>query len=467
MVDLGPYADFHFLRPLWLLILVPVFLLWIMIRFGSSPERRWRRIIAPHLLTHLKVGGEQRWRFRPLHLILLLMIFGAAGAAGPAWQREASPFAEDTAPLVIALDLSISMNAIDIQPTRLERAKQKIRDLVSLRTGARTALITYAGSAHTVLPLSNDPALFETFLSALSTSVMPVTGKDPSKALDLAEEILSSDPVPGSILFLTDGIAKPHIPAFVAQGERTHNNVLVLAVGTKQGGPIRIDEQTFHADAKGRRVVAKLDVDGLDLLESRTGAFVASVTIDDADVDRIQRQIQSHLQKVRQEDETARWQDQGYWLVFPVALLGLLWFRKGWTVKWQLAMAVFTLGACSPSGFDDGHFVDLWLTANQQGRWQLEQGNYSAAAERFQDPRWKGVSHYRDGNFEEAVNWLVQIDTPEAAYNLGNAYAKLGNYSEAVASYKVALEKRPDWIEAAENLTLVEQLLASCRGRPA
>ena len=209
MVDLSPYADFHFLRPLWLLILVPTLLLWAVIHFGSSPERRWRRIIAPHLLTHLKVGGEQRWRFRPLHLILLLMIFGAVGAAGPTWQREASPFAEDTAPLVIALDLSISMNAIDIQPTRLERAKQKIRALVSLRTGARTALITYAGSAHTVLPLSDDPALFETFLSALSTSVMPVAGKDPSKALDLAGEILSSDPVPGSILFLTDGIDKP------------------------------------------------------------------------------------------------------------------------------------------------------------------------------------------------------------------------------------------------------------------
>ena len=104
---------------------------------------------------------------------------------------------------------------------------------------------------------------------------------------------------------------------------------LVLAVGTIQGGPIRIDDQTFHTDAKSRRMVATLDLEGLNLLESETGAFVASVTVDDADVGRIQRQVQSHLQRVRQEDETARWKDQGYWLVFPVALLGLLWFRKG------------------------------------------------------------------------------------------------------------------------------------------
>ena len=216
MADLGLYADFHFLRPLWLLTCVPAFLLWLLIRFGASLERRWRRIIAPHLLAHLKVGKEQRWRFRPLHLILLLMILGAIGAAGPTWQREASPFAEDTAPLVIALDLSTSMNAIDIQPTRLERTKQKIRDLVSLRTGSRTALIAYAGSAHTVLPFSDDPSLFETFLSALSTQIMPVDGQDPSKALDLAQEMLSSEPVPARFCFspmpLLSHIFQPLLP---------------------------------------------------------------------------------------------------------------------------------------------------------------------------------------------------------------------------------------------------------------
>ena len=207
MADFGLYSDFHFLRPLWLLNLLLAVLLWATIHYGASSERRWRRIIAPHLLAHLKVGGEQGWRFRPLHLVLMLIVLGSLGAAGPTWEREASPFAEDTAPLVIALDLSDSLNAIDIQPTRLERAKQKIRDLVSLRKGSRTALLVYAGSAHTVLPLSDDPALFETFLSALSSSVMPVAGKDPTKALALAEEILASDDVPGSILFLTDGIA--------------------------------------------------------------------------------------------------------------------------------------------------------------------------------------------------------------------------------------------------------------------
>ena len=110
---------FHFLRPLWLLALVPTVVLYAAIR-ASSPERQWRQVIAPHLLEHLTVGGDGSFRFRPLHLVTLLLALGSIALAGPTWERERSPFAEDTAPLVIALDLSPSMNAIDVQPSRLE-----------------------------------------------------------------------------------------------------------------------------------------------------------------------------------------------------------------------------------------------------------------------------------------------------------------------------------------------------------
>ena len=251
--------------------LVPTALLYLVIQ-RASPERQWRRVIAPHLLSHLKVGGERGFHFRPIHLITLLLVLGSLALAGPTWERERSPFAEDTAPLVIALDLSQSMNAIDVQPTRLERSKQKIRDLLELRKGSRTALVAYAGSAHIVLPLSNDTSIFETFLSSLATNVMPVAGKDPVKALEVADELLSRDEVAGSILFLTDGIARDQVPAFVAHRARSDDVVMVLAVGTREGGPVRQGENTFATDAAGRRIVATLDVEGLEALVDETGA---------------------------------------------------------------------------------------------------------------------------------------------------------------------------------------------------
>jgi Ca-activated chloride channel family protein len=459
MPDLG-LTELHFLRPWWLVAIVPAFLLWLVIRRRSNVERRWRSVIAPHLLSHLKVGGEGRRRFQPIHLVTILVILGALGAAGPTWEREVSPFAEDTAPLIVALDLSASMNATDVAPTRLERAKTKVRDLLELRKGARTALIAYSGTAHTVLPLCDDPGVFEAFIDALATDIMPMPGKETPRALALAEELLADEPVPGSVVFVTDGIDASHAPAFASHAERTRDAVLVLAVGTPDGGPVRTAEGGFATDASGRRIMATLDVEGLETLSDGGGAFVVGVTADNADVQRLQRRVQSHLRRAQQEDETARWKDVGYFLVIPMALLALFWFRRGWTVRWSTALlAVSLLGGCTASDTGGSRFADLWLTADQQGRWHFDRGDYATAAERFEDPLWKGVSLYREGNFEEAIDWLARSDSPEADFNLGNTYARLERYEEAVASYDAALTVRPDWVEAQENRDLVQSLI--------
>jgi len=337
------------------------------------------------------------------------------------------------------------MNATDVQPTRLERAKQKVRDLLALRAGSRTALIAYAGSAHLVLPFSDDASIFETFLAALAPDVMPAEGKEPALALALAEELLAEETEAGSILFLTDGIAAQHAPSFRAHADRTRDEVLVLAVGTREGGPVKDADGRYETDASGRRIVATLDLAGLETLSREAGAFVAGVTADDADVARLQRRVQSNLKRVQREDETTRWKDAGYWLVFPVALLGLLWFRRGWTVRWSAALIALGFGnGCAPTG-------DLWWTADQQGQRAFERAEYADAAGHFEDFLWQGVALYRAGETESAIDAFARVTAPEADYNLGNAYATLGRWEEALASYDAALAARPDWTEAQEN----------------
>jgi len=335
MPDLGAFAAFHFLRPLWLMAIIPAILFYVLIRHRQDVVQQWRVLIAPHLLPHLIEGGGRSPGLSPILLVVLAIMIGAVAAAGPTWEREITPFSEDTAPLVIALDLSRSMDTIDVQPTRLERAKQKVRDLLALRSGARTGLLAYAGSAHMVLPLTDDRSFFETYLAALETGIMPAAGKDPTAALALAEQMLEPDEVPGSILFITDGIAADNRPAFTEHQATSADELLVLGVGTSEGGPIRAGESGFATDSSGRRITARLDRKGLEQLGREAGVFVATVTLDDRDVERIQRRIQSHLESVREEDESARWRDIGYYLVFPVALLGMLWFRRGWTVEWR------------------------------------------------------------------------------------------------------------------------------------
>ncbi len=450
-------GDFHFLRPLWLLAIPAAgVLLWLVAR-REDVRRRWGGTIAPHLLDSLVVERRGGLRLRPAHLTVLAVVLGGLAAAGPTWDRERPPFVEDKAPLALAIDLSPTMDAIDVQPTRLERAKLKVRDLLALRPGARTAVFAYAGDAHMVLPLTDDASLVQSYVDSLDTSIMPVPGKDTARALEAVAAGLAREATPGTILFLTDGV-EPR--AFDVLRKRPgKDEIMVLGIGTPEGGPVRTGPTSFLADATGRRVFAKLDVDGLRRLRSEADVAVATVTLDDADVRWIQRRVQSHLQQ-KQAESASRWRDQGWWLTIPVALLGALWFRRGWTIRW-VAVVLVGLALAAPGRAEAAgwRWLDPWLTPDQQGRLFYERGDFAAAAERFADPMWRGVALYRAGRYEEAVEAFARVDTAESYYNQGNALARLGRFPAAVASYREALRRRPDWPAAKANLALVRRLI--------
>jgi Ca-activated chloride channel family protein len=433
-------GNLHFLRPEWLAMLpVGAVLAWHILRTQDA-SADWRHAIAPHLLKHLLVDGRDGVRFRPIHLTILLVVLGAVAAAGPTWRHERSPFVEDTAPLAVALDLSESMNATDVAPSRLERAKLKVRDLLALREGGRTALFAYSGTAHMVLPLTDDAKLVESYLDALGTDIMPVRGRNSAQALRTIDDGLAQEKTPGTLLFLTDAIEPAAFDAFARH--RGGNEIMVLAIGTAEGG------------------AARLDLDALQRLKTEGGVRLATVTADDADVRWIVRRAASHLQQAR--DETgSRWQDFGWWLTIPITLLAMFWFRKGWTVRWAapalLAASVWPHGACAA----DRSFADLWLTPDQQGRIAFERGDFAGAAASFGDPVWKGAALYRAGRFAQAADAFASRDTAEAWFDRGNALAHLGKLPEAVTAYREALTRRPDWPDATANLKLLETLIAA------
>lgn len=452
-------GQFHFLRPVWLLIIPLALLIYYLFVRRSDLRARWRGIIAPHLLDALIVGRQKGWRIRPIHLVTLALILAGIGLAGPAWEREIPPFTEDKAPLVVVLNMSQTMDAIDIQPTRLERAKQKIRDLLELRPGARTALLVYSGSAHMVLPLTDDPALMEMFLASLSTNLMPVEGNTAAEALALADDLLEREDAPGTILFITDGMETAALSAFVRHDKDKTDQIMILGVGTAAGGPIRIDENRFLTDSSGRRVTSRLDIELLQRFRNEAGIQVTTVTLDSKDVEWIQRRAQSHLQVVQQEMAEERWKDAGYFLTIPFVLLAALWFRRGWTVRWFPSVVLMTILWVPPPFGVAIQWLDLWFTDDQQGRRLFEKGDYADAAEKFSDLRWKGIAYYRAGNFEQAINQLALLDTPEAHFYLGNCYARIENYPAAVDSYTDALRLQPEFAEAEENRRLVASLI--------
>lgn len=315
---------FHFLRPAWLLMIPAAFWLhWRLKRVVSAADQ-WRGLIDPELLEVLIIGGgSRRRRLRPYQLLTAMIMLIALALAGPAWERELTPFTEDRAPLIIALELTASMSGLDQPPDRLERAKHKIRDLLALRRGARTAVIGYAGSAHAVLPLTDDTALIEIYLAALTGDVMPREGDRPDTALDLAGRMLARESAAGTILFMTDGIDRSHADAFRASIRDSEHQLLLLAFGTDGGGA-----------AKAGGSAPPVDLGGLETIANATGGYLTRASVDAADVDAIHRRVQRHLVNAIEADEDLRWVDAGYVLVWPLALLMLAWFRRGWTVQW-------------------------------------------------------------------------------------------------------------------------------------
>ncbi len=309
--------EFHFLRPLWLgLLPLAIAFHWALLQRHSA-EKIWHNVIAPHLLAHLTLNRARTWRFEPRLSLTLALILAGIALAGPTWEREPPPFVEDRAPLIIALDLGSSMNSSDVQPTRLTRAKQKIRDLLNLRRGARTALIVYGASAHMGLPLTDDGKLLATYVDVLDTNILPQTGKHTDEALRLADALLAKESVAGSVVLLTDGVeetAAQHADAM----STTHR--IVWGIGPTD------DSSVSRNNAFKREKL-------VDFSTTINASFVP-LSLENTDVISVQRQIDTHLEQAQLSTSTTRWHDAGYWLLWPLMLLATLSFRRGWTVRW-------------------------------------------------------------------------------------------------------------------------------------
>ena len=300
--------ELHLLRPQWLWALVPAVLIWFGLWRLQDQTSAWKKIFDPHLLEHLVVGTKKRTLLRPIHLALILWILCAIAMAGPTWQREPSPFADDTAGLVVLLKASTTMDATDVQPSRLERSKHKLRDLLELREGASTGLIVYSGSAHLVMPLTRDDRMITAMAAELSPDLMPVDGDALGEALDLAANLLDRAGVPGSVLVLADSVS-PTQASFVATAA-PDMPVQFLAIKPPN---------------------APLDA-GLQQVAGARGASVTPLTIDQSDVERIAQRAQSNFRAAPVAGGGERWRDAGYYVLPLIALVALAWSRKGWVV---------------------------------------------------------------------------------------------------------------------------------------
>ena len=328
MIDL-----LHFIRPLWLAALPVVLLVWWLVRRRDASQARVGDFVAAHLREALTVNRDARRGVRAVDGVALALIAAAIAASGPAWSKRASPWFTETAPLIVAIEVSDSMRSNDFQPTRLDRARFKVMDLVATRTGSRTALIAYAGSAHIVVPPSTDAEVLQPFLESLDPAIMPSPGSAASAVLPLAMSLLGDRPVAGTLLFVNDGFGPDDVAPLTAfAGQPNSPSLAALVVGSDEGGVAFMPDGSPVMAAGGGRLDTSVDPALLRRVAAEAGVAVVRAGTGDADIRQLMRAIQSNLRQA--DDPDARWRDQGWWLLWPAALLALVWFRRGWTMQW-------------------------------------------------------------------------------------------------------------------------------------
>ncbi|MBN9670032.1 VWA domain-containing protein [Roseibium aggregatum] len=423
-------SELHFIRPVWLVLLPAVAALWFAVRRGAADTGLVEAGIAAHLHEALTVGSGGKRRLKAIDGVALGISLAAIGAAGPTWSRVPDPFVAQTVPMVVVLKVTPSMTANDVAPTRLERAKQKISDLLALRAGARTALVAYAGSAHLAVPLTNDPTVMQPYLEGLAPDVMPKEGANAAQALSKAREILSGDAANGAILFVLDSLDSTDLEALNAPGDS----------GSVLGTLVMLPAEATDPG-----------IDGL-------GALKVRVTADNSDIRSLDRMLNADYRRNLNETGTQPWDDRGWLLAFPAALLTLIWFRRGWTMRWAAVLIVAGWSVSVPAPADAG-VADWFFTPDQQGWLAYRDKNYKKAAELFTDPMWKARAQYRDGQYEQAAQTYDRLDTPEAAFAKGMAHIRSRGYREAIAAFEETLALDPEYPNAEDNLEIAREIL--------
>jgi len=449
--------NFHFLRPLFLFGLIPAVLLVATLGFLHSRNSSWYKAIDASLLPFLLEQNTRSRQYLPLYGLLSIWVLSIIALAGPVWQQIPSPVQEREDAMVIVQDLSLSMYATDLNPSRLVRAQRKLIDILNSRkTEGQTALVVYAGSAHTVTPLTDDIATISNMVSALDPNIMPLLGSKPEEGIRLAIELLDNAQLTeAKILLITDGINNADIDAISDQLNNTLHSLSILGVGTDEGAPIPTNDG-FLRDQNNAIVIPTLNSSLLQELADSVNGRYANVVLSDNDIDFLLEQTlldeTRNLRDVEQEFDT--WAEAGPWLLLLVLPLAAFAFRRGWLLSICLLFLINPQQQAQALSWQD-----LWANKNQQGSQAFTTEQFDSASELFEDGNWRAASYYRNGNYQAALNELNAQQGINAEYNKGNTLARLERYQEAIDAYDAVLAEQPDHADALFNKAVVQNLL--------
>jgi len=461
LIPVSLIDNFHFLRPIWLLALIPVLLFFVAMWRVNSVVTAWDKAIDKNLLPYLLDRSKNASQRTPLILLFAAWALSILALAGPVWEQLPQPVQKKEDALVIVFDLSLSMFAPDHSPNRLDLAKRKLRDILTLREEGQIALVVYAGDAHTVTPLTDDVVTIEALVPSLSPNIMPFFGSKPVEAIELAIGLLDgTEANRGKVLLMTDGISGFDEELLITElfAENDYE-LLIMGIGTEEGAPIRTNDGNFLTDEAGALIIPTLNKNVLQSLANRVSGRYHDIQLADSDLAFLLSDFEllDEDQMSDVEEEFDVWHEFGPWLLLLVLPIAAMSFRRGWLFSLVL---VTGSGMMLPSQQVQAlEWKDLWMTRDQQAAEAFASEEHSTAALLFEATDWAGAANYKAANYEAAIASFSSIDTVDGHYNRGNALALSGNYAESIAAYDMALSLELGHVDSLQNKAIVEQLL--------
>ena len=452
-------SDFHFLRPLWLLIILP--LGWLVYKLWQKEFQQtgFETHINHELLQHLTLKSTNKVSRYPLCGLFIAWLVTVVALAGPAWEKLPQAVFESESAVVILLDLSPSMSAEDIKPSRIVRAHLKIQDLLHQRKDGLTALIVYAGEAHTVTPFTDDSRTISNLLATLIPGILPLPGSNPEMALELAKDLIQSSRITkASILVMTDGIAEPAV-ATISKNLPSHIDLSIIGIGTDAGAAIPYNGD-FLKDTNQKNIIAKRNSDVMQKLTNQTNGYYLPIQADNSDIEFYLRHLEQRFSRDNFEADAItgdRWFESGQLLILLLIPAILFAFRRG--ILLSLVFIGITGSILQPSNLHADEYQSIWKNNNERGLEAWEEQDYDSASKLFNQSKWQGSAYYKKGEFDKALELFQQDGSATGYYNRGNAHAQLNQLEEAITAYDQALKIDSTLTKAEINKANVQKWL--------
>ncbi len=461
-----------FVHPEFLYLMFPALIM--LFYFLLTGKEQQYHFFSPEVLERLQVTSNtlgMRGRNALFFLIFSLLI---VALAQPVIEDGKVKVKAKSADIMVAVDISDSMLAQDVFPTRLEAAKKKVLDLLGEAPKERIGIMAFAKDAYLVSPLSFDHRAVRFLLKQLNTGSITEKGTDFSGLIRSASEALKTNEN-RYLLLLTDGGDKEDFSKEIALAKKEGIKIFILALGSEQGAPVKLPDGGFVKKA-GKIIVSKRNDSIKSLAFDTGGAYVESVTSSD-DIRAMLSEIHSKTVRKELKEEEVVLYIALFYYPLGLALLLLLIATSSMSKRVSVGVPHLFIVAFLALHVSDvqAGLLDFRLLDDAQKSY--EAGDYNRSSKLYgeylsnhpsaQTHYNRANADYKMGRYDAAIKGYEQIHSADSnfqhdtLYNMGNAYAKKGDMEslqKAVESYEEALKLKED-ADTQANLEAVKKAI--------